>query len=115
MTGKRPNLCNMHVFGSKCFAYVTNKKKLDDRCEKGYFVGYDCQSPAYLVYFSNNRAVKKIRCVKFRDFTDQIDPIMYIYPETEPNIPNVTVSVTGASTSDVTVPKVVPDHIYILP
>ena len=28
-TGRKPNIANMHIFGSKCYAYVQNKKKLD--------------------------------------------------------------------------------------
>ena len=34
-------------------------------CEKGIFVGYDKQSPVYLIYFSETIAIKKVRCVKF--------------------------------------------------
>lgn len=28
-------------------------------------MGYDDQSPTYLIYFQDSQAVKKIRCVKF--------------------------------------------------
>ena len=28
-TSKKPNISNMQVFGTKCFAYVQEKKKLD--------------------------------------------------------------------------------------
>ena len=31
----------------------------------GIFVGYDNQSPAYLVYFSDTQTVKRVRCVQF--------------------------------------------------
>ena len=41
----RPNVSNMHSFGTQCFAYV-DEKKLDDRSEEGVFVGYDRGSPA---------------------------------------------------------------------
>ena len=41
----------MHIFGTVCFAYIQEKKKLDDRAEKGIFVGYDKGSPAYLIYY----------------------------------------------------------------
>ena len=51
LTGRRPNLSNMRVFGSECYAYKQEKKKLDPRCTKGIFLGYDKLSPAYLVYF----------------------------------------------------------------
>ena len=55
----------MHVFGSTCFAYVQKGKKLDARSKKGVFLGYDRESPAYLVYFPEENKVKRVRCVKF--------------------------------------------------
>ena len=65
LTGRRPNLSKMNIFGTKCFAYVQDKKKLDPRSKQGIFVGYDDQSPAYLVYFSDSQTVKRVRCVQF--------------------------------------------------
>jgi len=65
MTGRRPNVNKMHVFGTKCFAYVQNAKKLDARCFEGVFVGYDKNCPAFLVYCSNTQTVKRVRCVSF--------------------------------------------------
>lgn len=67
MSGRKPNLSNMHVFGTICYAYIQNCKKLDARCEKGLFVGYDGQSPAYLVYFPDQKEVRRVRCVRFID------------------------------------------------
>ncbi|XP_063857145.1 uncharacterized protein LOC135098678 [Scylla paramamosain] len=32
--GKKPNISNMHIFGSVCYAYVQQKKKLDARSRK---------------------------------------------------------------------------------
>ena len=65
LTGRRPNLSNMRVFGSECYAYKQEKKKLDPRCTKGIFLGYDKLSPAYLVYFPEIGKVMKHRVVKF--------------------------------------------------
>ena len=67
LTGKKPDLSNMHTFGSVCYAYEQNKTKLDARCKKGVFVGYDRYSPAYLVYFADINDIKRCRCVKFID------------------------------------------------
>ena len=67
MTGEKPNLKNMHIFGTVCYAYVQQKKKLDARSERGIFLGYDTQSPAYLVYFAEQDDVKRVRCVKFSE------------------------------------------------
>ena len=41
--------------------------KLDPRCEKGIFVGYDKLSPDYLIYFPETMAIKIVWCVKFTD------------------------------------------------
>eukprot|EP00795_Rhopilema_esculentum_P005613 gene5613-10823_t len=64
-TGHKPNIGNMNTFGSVCFAYTQNKTKLDARSEKGIFIGYDKNSPAYLIYFPNSGNIRKVRCVKF--------------------------------------------------
>jgi len=65
LTGQRPNLSNMRVFGSECYAYQQDKGKLDPRCKKGIFLGYDKGSSAYLVYFPKTGKVMKYRVVKF--------------------------------------------------
>ncbi|CAB4032274.1 myosin heavy fast skeletal muscle [Paramuricea clavata] len=66
-TSQKPNLQNMHVFGTVCYTYVQEKKKLDPRGEEGIFVGYDKGSPAYLIYFPETGSIKRIRCVRFTD------------------------------------------------
>ena len=66
-TGHKPNLQHMHIFGTVCFAYIQEKKKLYDRAEKGIFVGYDKGSPIYLTYYPNSGVIKKCRCVRFTD------------------------------------------------
>ncbi|XP_066542004.1 uncharacterized protein [Hoplias malabaricus] len=65
LTGRRPNLSKMQRFGTVCYVYRQNKKKLDSRGEKGVFVGYDKNSPAYMVYYPDNGKVQKHRLVKF--------------------------------------------------
>ena len=65
ITGRKPNLSNMRIFGSECYAYKQNKQKLDPRCTKGIFLGYDKESPAYLVYIPETGKVMKYRVVYF--------------------------------------------------
>jgi len=65
MTGRKPDVSNMRVFGSRCFAYKQEKKKLDTRCTEGIFVGYDKGSPAYLVYYPDTGKVMRHRVVTF--------------------------------------------------
>jgi len=55
----------MRVFGSECDAYKQERKRLDPRCTKGIFLGYEELSPAYLVYFPKVGKVMKHRVVKF--------------------------------------------------
>ena len=51
-----------------CYTYIEgHKKKLDDRGRKGLFVGFDKNSPSYLVYYPENNTVLKHRVVKFTD------------------------------------------------
>ena len=73
LTGRKPDLSNMHIFGTVCFAYEQSKSKLDNRCTKGVFVGYDKHSPAYLVYYADSNKVVKCRCVKFMDTKAELE------------------------------------------
>lgn len=65
LTDKKPNVSKMQKFGSVCYTYKQNKGKLDSRCDRGCFVGYDKNSPAYLVYHPDTNKVQKHRLVKF--------------------------------------------------
>ncbi|KAJ8391909.1 hypothetical protein AAFF_G00083800 [Aldrovandia affinis] len=66
---RRPNVSRMQKFGSVCYAYRQDKRKLDSRSDKGIFVGYDKNSPAYMVYYPDSRKVKKHRLVRFMSKT----------------------------------------------
>ena len=70
LTGKQPSVSQLHLFGSVCFTNVHLKKKLDPRCKKGCFVGYDKYSPSYLVYFPETKSVMKSGTV---EFTERLD------------------------------------------
>ena len=65
ITGLKPDVAKLHVFGTVCYAY--NAKKLDPRSKKGLFVGYDKKSPSYLVHYPETRSVTKHRLVKLTD------------------------------------------------
>ena len=65
-TDKKPHIRNMAPFGSKCVVVVDkHKRKLDDRSYEGTFIGYDRESPAFLIYDRSTDAIKKSRNVKF--------------------------------------------------
>lgn len=65
LTGRKPDLSKMWIFGSECYAYKHNQKKLEPRCEKGIFWGYSKNSLFYLVYNPQAGNVSKHRLVKF--------------------------------------------------
>ena len=67
LTGKKPDFSNLHVFGSVCYSIEQNKKKLDPRSKRGIFVGWDKESPAFLVYHADTGRVQRCRCVKFTE------------------------------------------------
>ena len=71
ITTRKPDINNLHIFGTVCYAYVHNAKKLEPRCRKGYFIGYDKDSPAYLVYYPETSSVRKHRIVKFTDLFEE--------------------------------------------
>ena len=68
--GKVPDLRHMASFGTKCYVYDENTKKLDNRSTSGVFVGYDRESPAYLVYNTNSGAIRRSRNVRFDELPD---------------------------------------------
>ena len=65
LRGRRPNVSRMQKFGTVCYAYRQDRKKLESRSDKGIFVGYDKNSPAYMVYYPDSRKVMKHRLVRF--------------------------------------------------
>jgi hypothetical protein len=57
----------MRVFGCPAYVHVdkSQRRELDDRAWKGVFVGYDSESPAWLVYNPATRRVVSSRNVVF--------------------------------------------------
>ena len=42
LTGFKPDVSKLHIFGTVCYSYVHgNKKKMDARSQAGIFVGFD--------------------------------------------------------------------------
>lgn len=91
LTGRRPNVSRMQTFGTVCYAYRQNRKKLDSKSDKGIFVGYDKNSPAYMVYYPDSRKVMKHRLVRFMtndDVSDDYDVgVQYSTTRPDPDKP----------------------------
>ena len=58
ITGRKPDLSTMKIFGSACYA-KKNMKKLDPKCEKRIFVEYDRNSSSYLVFIQRIRGFSR--------------------------------------------------------
>ena len=68
VTGNKPNMAKLHLFGSKCYGYnMQNKKTFDKKAITSVFIGYDDLSPSYILYEPNTNQVWKSRCVTFSD------------------------------------------------
>ena len=67
LTGKKPDMSKMHKFGTVCYAPEQIRRKLDPKSKRGIFVGYDKESPAFLVYCPEVNRVRRCRDVKFTD------------------------------------------------
>jgi transposase InsO family protein len=66
-TGKKPDLSNIRIFGSRAFIHVADslRKKLDSKTIEGILIGYDNQSKAYRCYIPASRKIAISRDVKF--------------------------------------------------
>lgn len=65
--GRQIDLNKLKIFGCECYVLIQDHKrgKLDPKSEKGYFVGYDVESPSYRVYFPRTREIVSSGNVKF--------------------------------------------------
>ena len=77
LTGKLPDMNLIHKFGATCFAYVQKAKKLEEKAQKGVFLGYDKSSPSFLVYLPGQTIIKT-RNVKFRHFLSNITILLFL-------------------------------------
>ena len=93
LTGRKPDVSILHIFGTVCYSHEQQTKKLDNRCKRGVFVGYDRESPSYLVYHEDTRRVQRCRCVKFTD--------LYSLPSDKKITPAVIIEDAGGEEEEV--------------
>lgn len=104
LTGRQPNIARMQKFGHMCYAYKRQKGKLDSRCERDIFVGYDKNSPAYMVYYPSTTKIQKHRLVEFvnkksgekQDAEDE-----FVIQNKRPSVTEPTVTPHKTETQDV--------------
>ena len=83
--------------GNRDHTDLQQKKKLDPRSEECKFVGYDSDSPAYLVYLPNTNEIKKVRCVQFKKYEYKQIPEVTIYPQYEESVDNNSDNIASES------------------
>ena len=67
MTGKKPSLKNLHIWGypAKARPYKSHEKKLDSRTVSCYFIGYSERSRGYIFYDPTTKSIFETRNVPF--------------------------------------------------
>ncbi|KAK4384934.1 Retrovirus-related Pol polyprotein from transposon TNT 1-94 [Sesamum angolense] len=66
-TGKKPSSKHLRVFGSICYVHIPTEKmhKLEEKTEKGIFLGYSTQSKGYRIYNLKTKKLIISRDVEF--------------------------------------------------
>jgi len=65
LTKEKPDLSNIHTWGSRVWVHDTSGSKLDGRVKEGRWVGFDNESKAHRIYWEEKRSVTMERSVKF--------------------------------------------------
>ena len=65
LTGMKPNVSNLHEFGTKVWVHDNSGSKLDGRSRIGCWVGFDETSNGHRIYWADKRTVGIERSVKF--------------------------------------------------
>jgi transposase InsO family protein len=74
LTGSKPNLSNLHEWGTKVWVHDDTNSKLEGRSNIGRWVGYDNESThAHRIYWPGRRTISVERNVKF-DENDVLIP-----------------------------------------
>ena len=80
-SGRKPSAKHLRVFGCICYTHIPKEKrgKLDEKTEKGIFLGYSTQSKGYRVYNIRTKKLIISRDVEFDEDasynweTDQVE------------------------------------------
>ncbi|KAK4398435.1 Retrovirus-related Pol polyprotein from transposon TNT 1-94 [Sesamum angolense] len=66
-SGKKPSAKHLRVFGSICYVHIPTEKrhKLEEKTEKGIFLGYSTQSKGYRIYSLKTKKLIISRDVEF--------------------------------------------------
>ncbi|KAL0323577.1 UNVERIFIED_CONTAM: Retrovirus-related Pol polyprotein from transposon TNT 1-94 [Sesamum angustifolium] len=69
LSGKKPSAKHLRVFGSICYVHIPTEKrhKLEEKTEKGIFLGYSTQSKGYRIYNLKTKKLIISRDVEFNE------------------------------------------------
>ena len=86
ITGKKPILDHLRVFGCPAYAHVPSQRrtKMSPPARKGIFVGYTPNSQSWMVYFPATRTVLSSRSLTFDEEWRPLSPSRP-FPELHPN------------------------------
>ena len=66
LAGHKPNLSNLHEWGTKVWVHNTTNSKLEGQSNIGHWVGYDEKSThAHRIYWPGRRTISVERNIKF--------------------------------------------------
>jgi len=65
LTGKKPDLSNIHPWGTQVWVHDTSSSKLDSRAKEGRWIGFDQESKCHRIYWPEKRSVTVERSVTF--------------------------------------------------
>ncbi|CAN0856784.1 Retrovirus-related Pol polyprotein from transposon TNT 1-94 [Linum grandiflorum] len=107
-SGHKPTVKHLKVFGSMCYTHVPDQKrhKLEDKAERGIFVGYSSQSKGFRVYNIESQKVIITRDIKVdEDATwnwdeSKVDGRQTVITHTEPDSEPVQPTNQNNSDSD---------------
>jgi hypothetical protein len=66
-TGVKPDLRDIHAWGSKGYVKVEGRSKLEPQADPVFFVGYDSQSKGYQMYWPKKHTISVERNVRWAD------------------------------------------------
>ena len=65
--GVKPDVSNLHLWGSRVWVRSLTAGKLDPRGREGRFIGYDTESKGYRIYWTDSRTIGVERDLIFED------------------------------------------------
>jgi beta-lactamase class D len=57
LTGAKPDLANMQIWGLQVWIHDKSGSKLDGRAKEGWWVGFDDENKAHHIYWVTKRSV----------------------------------------------------------